>query len=107
MSLYILHPVVVGSRTCCNDQIVITEATDRRFDLIFPGNDPGDPGHAEMKIRYMPEIFSERKSNRAGVQAGCRHLIEQRLELVIIVLVDQYKLKPTPTPVLISPWPAK
>ena len=45
----------------------------------------------------MPEIFSERKSNRAGVQAGCRHLIEQSLELVIIVLVDQYKLKPTPT----------
>ena len=37
MSLYILHPVVVGSRTCCNDRIVVAEAPDRRFDLIFPG----------------------------------------------------------------------
>lgn len=62
MSLYILHPVVVGSRTCCNDQIVITEATDRRFDLIFPGNDPGDPGPCgnENPV-YAGNLFGKEK----------------------------------------------
>ena len=64
---------------------------------MFFGVDPFDVSHPEMKIFPSVKHPSEREGYVANVQCRAGHLIQQRLEHVVVVFVDQNDLKGTST----------
>ena len=64
---------------------------------MFFGVDPFDVSHSEMKIFPSVKHPSEREGYVANVQCRAGHLIQQRLEHVVVVFVDQNDLKGTST----------
>ena len=74
--------------------MVIRQFTDHGFHH-FPGRiDAGDAHQPEMKIVVFVKQFTEWLGNGIGFEARRGHLIQQRPEAVVILLVEHNHLKP-------------
>ena len=82
---------VVGGRAGGDDQVVERAPAARRASRTCWASQstPDDLGLAEEHPLLAPEQAPHRVADVGRVQAGRRHLVEQRLERVVVVPVDQ------------------
>ena len=52
--------------------------------------DAGDAGHVDGDVRLLVEQIAQRMSDGGGLEQVGRDLVEERLEGVVVVLVDQH-----------------
>ena len=73
------HEVVVGQRRHLGE-----------LDLALVQVDPGDGVQVDTDVRLLVEEVAQRMSDRRPLEQGGRDLVEERLEGVVVVLVDQH-----------------
>ena len=81
---------VRGLRAACHDQPVVVEAVATvENDLAAAGVDVDGLGHEDGRVGATLERRTDRRSAVARRQATSRHLVEQRLEQVVVRAVDE------------------
>jgi len=91
----ILHFLVseeIGSTACSDDQFIIRKNAVFANDFILGRNDFFDVRHPELDVFRTLENLAEGKRNVGRLDAACCHLIEKRLEHVVIHPVDDHHL---------------
>ena len=73
------------------DEAVVAEASDA-LDLELPGREVGadHPSHHHVDVLLALEDAPRRVGDVVGVEPGRGHLVEQRLEQVVVVRVDEH-----------------
>ena len=84
--------VEVGRRARGQHEFVVLQRPDRGPQGVALRVDGLRFGHSEVEIALFAEDPAERKRDRRGLQTGRRHLINQRLELMIVVPVHEHHL---------------
>ena len=74
------------------DQIVVFDLSGGSPQYFAGRIDAFDVGHPEIEILPAVEYLAERKGDIPHIELRAGHLVKQRLEHVVIVLVDQYDL---------------
>src|SRR5690606_14120546 len=85
-------PEEISVRTCGNDQVIITDRSDRGVqDLLFriQAFYISDP---ECEIMLVFKDLSQGKSNRIGFQSAGSYLVQQWLEGMVIMPVEHQHL---------------
>src|SRR5262249_40408933 len=86
-------PIIVAEiampRTCANDQVVIGKPRFAERDLAQRWVNPGHFAQQHAHIGLDAEHFAEWGGDIRGRQGCCRDWVEQRLEKMIVVLVEQ------------------
>ena len=83
----------VGRGSGCKHEVVVFDFPDGGLEDVFLGENQPGFCHAVVHVRVFPEYFPEREGDGTRFDAcGC-HLVDERWELVIIVLVNQDDLK--------------
>ena len=72
-----------------NQVVALVALPMRRFDRMGVRVDRGHLGHFYVDIGVVVQNAAQIKSNIAGTKDRRRHLVEQWLELLIVVLVEQ------------------
>ena len=72
-----------------DDQVVVRHRSRSVTTMRRDGIDRADVGQQHLDVRLMPQNPADRRRDVAGRQRRRRHLIEQRLEDVMVVTVEQ------------------
>ena len=93
MFFHILVAKEISGSSCCKDQIVVRNFTDRSLENILFSKHATHLRQAEIEIFASVEKLSEGERDATGFNARRSHLIDEWRELVIIVTVNQHHLK--------------
>ena len=85
-----LEPEVVGLATQREDEVVVGDRAVAREHAFAREVESRHFGHAKLEPRLAPENRPHRPCDVLGFEARRGHLVEQRLEQVIVVAVEQY-----------------
>src|SRR5258708_3751847 len=80
---------VIGGTSECDDQVVVGQIADGGIDGFMIGVYPQDVSDADIYIFRVLKYFSQGKRDAGGFQPGGGDLVHQRLELVIVMFVDE------------------
>ena len=72
-----------------DDEVVVVEVTVLEQDALLFHLDPLDGAHEDRDVALAPEQLADRRRDVRGGQRRGRHLVEQRLEQVMVALVDR------------------
>jgi hypothetical protein len=84
---------VVGARPRAEHQHVVADVADGGLHAVLLRHDPVDEGHAEVEVLFVVEDLAQGGGNGVGFEAGRCHLVEQRLERMVVVPVEHHQLE--------------
>jgi hypothetical protein len=80
---------VIGIRPRGDDQVIVVAKAQRRLNRLLIRLNADDLRDPNVDVLFPLKELTKRKDDTAWLQASHRHLVKERLKLVVVVLIDQ------------------
>src|SRR5882757_276114 len=85
-------PEVIGGATQCDDEVIIGQVAHGGMDDLMVGVHPQDVSDADVYIFRVLKYLSQGERDTGWFQTGGGDLVHERLELVVVMFVDEKDL---------------